>query len=84
MRQNVLNIAELTPDAVLSFADWLKLVGISKPTGLRMRARGDAPRFVRISPYRIGTTVAEHRAWLASRTEAECRYEADLDRRKKA
>jgi len=69
--------SNLNPDAVLSFADWLKLAGISKQTGLRLRAAGKAPRFVQLSPSRIGTTVAEYRAWLASRDEAECRYKAD-------
>jgi predicted DNA-binding transcriptional regulator AlpA len=75
---------ELSPDAVLSFAEWLKLTGISKQTGLRLRAKGEAPRFVQLSPSRIGTTVAEYRAWLASRNEAECRYEGHEPKRKRA
>jgi hypothetical protein len=57
--------------------DWLKLVGISKQTGLRLRAAGQAPRFWQLSPNRIGTTVAKHRAWLASRDQAEVLYDAD-------
>jgi predicted DNA-binding transcriptional regulator AlpA len=75
--------ADPNPDAVLSFAEWLKLTGISKQTGLRLRARGEAPRFWQLSPSRIGTTVAEHRAWLASRNEAECQYEAAIAPRTK-
>jgi len=59
-------------DAVLSFSQWLKLAGIGKTSGLRMRAAGMAPRFWQISPNRIATTVGEHRAWLASREEAKC------------
>jgi len=73
------------PDAVLSFADWLRLAGISKQTGLRLRAAGQAPRFWQLSPSRIGTTVAEHRAWLASRDQAEVQYDikpADNSRRR--
>jgi len=67
-----MNTSALSDDAVLSFTQWLELVGLSKMSGLRMRAAGQAPRFWQISPNRIGTTVCEHRAWLASRKEAKC------------
>jgi predicted DNA-binding transcriptional regulator AlpA len=63
---------DYSDDDVLSFAQWLKLAGIGKTSGLRMRAAGQAPRFWQISPNRIATTVREHRAWLASREEAKC------------
>jgi predicted DNA-binding transcriptional regulator AlpA len=59
-------------DAVLSFTQWLKLAGIGKTSGQRLRAAGQAPRFWQISPNRIATTIGEHRAWLASRKEAKC------------
>jgi predicted DNA-binding transcriptional regulator AlpA len=58
-------------DTVLSYTQWLKLVGLGKTSGLRMRASGQAPRFWKISPKRIATTLGEHRAWLASREEAK-------------
>ena len=58
-------------DTVLSYTQWLKLAGISKTSGTRMRAAGKAPRFWQISPNRIATTLGEHRAWLASREEAK-------------
>ena len=45
-------VTDLNPDAVLSFADWLKLTGISKQTGLRLRAKGEAPRFAMMSAFR--------------------------------
>jgi predicted DNA-binding transcriptional regulator AlpA len=63
---------DYSDDDVLSFTQWLKLAGIGKTSGLRLRAAGQAPRFWQISPNRIATTVGEHRAWLASRKEAKC------------
>ena len=59
-------------DATLSYKQFLKLAGLSKTSGLRLRAAGQAPRFWQISPNRIATTFGEHRAWLASREEAKC------------
>jgi predicted DNA-binding transcriptional regulator AlpA len=64
------SVSELSPDTILSFKDWLKLAGISKATGQLLRKTGDAPRFWQISPKRVGTTVAEHRKWMASRPAA--------------
>jgi predicted DNA-binding transcriptional regulator AlpA len=63
---------EYSDDATLSYKQFLKLAGLSKTSGLRLRAAGQAPRFWQISPNRIATTFGEYRAWLASRQEAKC------------
>jgi hypothetical protein len=60
----------LSPDTVISFTDWIKMVGVSENTGLAMRRAGNAPRFFHLSPKRIGTTLGEHREWLAARPQA--------------
>jgi len=73
---------EYSNDTVLSFTQWLKLAGIGKTSGLRMRSAGQAPRFWQISPNRIATTVGEHRAWLASRDEAKCQLNESPTRRR--
>jgi hypothetical protein len=72
MKRDALNVeVMLSPDALISFKDWCTLARISKRVGQQLRAAGDAPRFVRISPKRIATTLGDHREWLATRAEAD-------------
>lgn len=54
-------------DKVLSFGDWCNLNGISESTGQRIIARGEGPRFIRLSAKRKGVTVGENRRWQQSR-----------------
>ena len=55
-------------DRVLSFRQWCELNGFSKDTGMRLRKSGAGPIFTQLSDRRIGVTVANNRAWLASRS----------------
>ena len=65
--QEEITSTSYSDDAILSFADWCRLVGITENTGRRIRAAGNGPRVIQISENRIGITMADHRAWLASR-----------------
>jgi len=73
----------ISPDAVISFKHWIKMIGVSENTALAMLAAGNAPRFFHISPKRIGTTLGEHREWLASREEAAAAPQADTRMRRR-
>ena len=53
---------------VLSFAQWCQLCGISEATGRRLLAAGDGPTVTKLSPRRIGITVANNARWVASRS----------------
>jgi predicted DNA-binding transcriptional regulator AlpA len=48
---------------VLSFKQWCALNDISIATGRRLIDAGKAPEVVRLSPRRIGVTVAANAAW---------------------
>lgn len=54
-------------DRVLTFPQWCELNGFSVPTGQRIRNAGNGPKFVQLSPRRIGVTVGENRRWQQSR-----------------
>ena len=55
-------------DRVMSFDAWCHLNGFSIGTGLRLRKAGQGPRFVQLSPRRIGVRVGDNRAWQESRS----------------
>jgi hypothetical protein len=73
----------ISPDAVISFKDWFKMIGVSENTALALRRAGNAPRFFHISPKRIGTTLGEHREWLASREEVAAVPQVDTRKRRR-
>jgi len=53
---------------VLSFLDWCWLNGISPATGRRILKSGEGPTITRLSPRRIGITIANNAAWQAARS----------------
>jgi hypothetical protein len=57
----------LTQHRVLSFLDWCWLNGISPATGRRILKSGEGPAITRLSPRRIGITIAANAAWQAER-----------------
>jgi hypothetical protein len=59
--------ANLNDHQVLTFQQWIALNGISPRTGRRILNAPGAPIVTRLSPRRIGITVANNRAWQASR-----------------
>jgi predicted DNA-binding transcriptional regulator AlpA len=54
---------------VLSRAEVIAHLGVSKMTFDRLEAKGDRPRKVRLSARRIGYRVSDVRAWLDGRSE---------------
>jgi len=60
----------LNPDVVLTFNQWTALNGISARTGRRILNSGRGPTVTQLSAKRIGITVANNRAWQASRERA--------------
>jgi hypothetical protein len=58
----------LDDDRVLSFKQWCALGGFSESTGRRIIKSGRGPVFTQLSDRRIGVTVANNRAWVASRS----------------
>ena len=62
--------AILNDNQVLTFKQWTALNGISARTGRRILAAPGAPIVTRLSPRRIGITVANNRRWQASRERA--------------
>jgi hypothetical protein len=57
----------LNDDAVLTFAQWICLLGIGARTGRRILRNGHGPPIVWLSERRMGIRVGAHRAWLAAR-----------------
>ena len=53
---------------ILTFHDWCWLNGISPATGRRIIKSGKGPTITRLSPRRIGISVAANADWQASRT----------------
>ena len=62
--------ATLNDNQVLTFRQWAALNGISARTGRRILAAPGGPIVTRLSPRRIGITVANNRQWQASRERA--------------
>jgi len=58
----------LNQHRVLSFLDWCWLNGISPATGRRILKSGQGPAITRLSPRRIGITLANNTAWQAARS----------------
>jgi hypothetical protein len=56
-------------DRGMSFKAWCRLNGFSENTGRRLRARGEGPRFLRISERIEIVTVGENRRWQQSRVK---------------
>jgi len=54
-------------DRVMSFDAWCLLNGFSRGTGQRLRRQGKGPRFIQLSPRRIGVRVRDNREWQESR-----------------
>ena len=54
---------------IISPRQLLERLGISEPTLYRMRARGDLPEPIRLSPGRIGWPEDVIRRWLDGRVE---------------
>jgi predicted DNA-binding transcriptional regulator AlpA len=61
---------ELESVRVINEPTAYKLVNLSPKTWKRLRAAGQAPPHVQISPGRIGYLVADLRAWLEERRVA--------------
>jgi hypothetical protein len=62
--------ATLNDNQVLTFKQWTALNGISARTGRRILKALGGPTVTRLSPRRIGITVANNRRWQASRERA--------------
>jgi predicted DNA-binding transcriptional regulator AlpA len=43
------------------------IIGVTRRTFDRLRARGEGPKVIQLSPRRVGVADAELRAWLAKR-----------------
>lgn len=52
---------------VLTFREWCEVNSFSEATGRRIVSAGNGPIITQLSPRRIGVTVANNRAWQASR-----------------
>jgi hypothetical protein len=57
----------LDDDQVMTFREWCTINDISISTGERLIARGQGPRFIRLSTNRKGVTRRENRRWQQSR-----------------
>jgi hypothetical protein len=66
-RPHVLEQHSLDDDKVLTFAEWCKLNRIGQRTGRRIIRSGNGPVVTQLSARRIGITVANNRAWQASK-----------------
>jgi len=55
------------PDQILTFHEWCRLNRFSVRTGRRIVAAGDGPTVTRLSPRRIGVSIANNARWQASR-----------------
>jgi hypothetical protein len=67
-RQRLLRMhSTIEADKVLSFRQWCEINGLSERTGRRILAGDDGPVVTQLSPRRVGVTVANNRAWQASK-----------------
>jgi hypothetical protein len=66
-RPHVLERHSLDDDKVLTFAEWCKLNRIGQRTGRRIIRSGNGPVVTQLSERRIGITIANNRAWQASK-----------------
>jgi predicted DNA-binding transcriptional regulator AlpA len=49
---------------VLKFADWIKLAGVSRSTGLKILDSGNGPPKIKLSKRRFGVRLADHQKWV--------------------
>ena len=72
LRARVLShLKDASDDSVLTFEEWCALNTFSPASGHRIKGDPDPkkrPRFVQLTPRRVGITVGENRRWQASRT----------------
>jgi hypothetical protein len=61
-------LSVLHDDQVLTFFEWCQLNRFSERTGRRILNGADGPKVTMLSPRRLGITIANNRAWQASRT----------------
>jgi predicted DNA-binding transcriptional regulator AlpA len=57
----------LEDQKVLTVDQWAELIGISRPTAVRLLKAGDGPPTIQLSPRRIGIRVGDNRRWQESR-----------------
>ena len=69
-RPQVLEQHSIEGDKVLTFAEWCALNKIGQRTGRRIIRSGNGPVVTQLSERRIGITVANNRAWQASKARA--------------
>jgi predicted DNA-binding transcriptional regulator AlpA len=62
------SLSALHDDQILSFREWCQINGISERNGRRIVKAPDGPEVVRLSPRRIGITIAANRRWQEQRT----------------
>jgi predicted DNA-binding transcriptional regulator AlpA len=48
---------------ILTFKQWIALVGVSRSTGLRILDSGSGPPKVRLSERRFGIRLIDHQKW---------------------
>jgi predicted DNA-binding transcriptional regulator AlpA len=63
-------LTDLNPHQVLSFKQWIALVGISEATGWRLLHGRKGPPFIRIGERKVGIKFGDHQAWLDKRVRA--------------
>jgi predicted DNA-binding transcriptional regulator AlpA len=51
----------------LTFKQWIKLIGVSRSTGLRILDSGEGPPKIKLSERRFGIRVSDHLKWLAKK-----------------
>jgi hypothetical protein len=66
-RPHALEQHSIEGDRVLTFAEWCALNKIGQRTGRRIIRSGAGPVVTQLSARRIGITVANNRAWQASK-----------------
>jgi predicted DNA-binding transcriptional regulator AlpA len=55
------------PNKVLSFPEWVMLVGLSRDAGYRLLNSNNGPRTIRLGTRKIGIRLSDHNAWIERR-----------------
>jgi hypothetical protein len=66
-RPHLLEQQSIEGDRVLTFTEWCALNKIGQRTGRRIIRSGNGPVVTQLSERRIGITIANNRAWQASK-----------------